>query len=312
MSFRLFIYYCALCGAWAALLAWAYGRVAFRAAGDLVDRAAEAGLQGLVLGLFVSFSLGLLDALWNLPLRRWPQIAARVGTAVLVGAVGGLIGGIAGQTLFSWKPLAAFLVFGWAVTGLLIGASVGVFEILAGLLRKEAVKGRLRKIRSGIAGGALGGLLGGLLSVQIHDGWRHFFHDKPPDALWSPSATGFVALGLCIGLLIGMAQVILREAWLRVEAGRRPGREMILSKPVVTIGRAESCDLGLFGDPAVERQHARIVEDGGRYLLADLGTPGGTLLNGTRVGGPTPLRAGDAIQVGGYVLRFRERRKRQR
>ena len=59
---------------------------------------------------------------------------------------------------------------------------------------------------------------------------------------------GFVALGMCIGLLIGLAQVILKEAWVRVEAGFRAGREMILSKPEVTIGRAESCDIGLFGD----------------------------------------------------------------
>ena len=76
--------------------------------------------------------------------------------------------------------------------------------------------------------------------------------------MWTPSAAGFVALGLCIGLLIGAAQVILKEAWVKVEEGFRPGRELIVSKGEIVIGRAESCDVGLFGDNAVERTHARI------------------------------------------------------
>jgi pSer/pThr/pTyr-binding forkhead associated (FHA) protein len=115
---------------------------------------------------------------------------------------------------------------------------------------------------------------------------------------------------MCIGLLIALAQVILSEAWLRVDQGFRAGRELILSKAEITIGRAESCDLGLFGDPTVEKLHARIVQKGDRYLIDDNRTPGGTFLNGERVDGPTPLRSGDEIRVGRCVLRFGERQKR--
>ena len=85
---------------------------------------------------------------------------------------------------------------------------------------------------------------------------------------------------------------------------------MILSKPEITIGRAESCDIGLFGDDAIERTHARILLQGNRYVLTDAGTPGGHLVNDQRVTGPTPLRAGDAIRVGSNVLRFMEKQKR--
>ena len=47
-----------------------------------------------------------------------------------------------------------------------------------------------------------------------------------------------------------------------VEAnGFRPGRQILLTRPETTIGRAESCDIGLFGDPAVERLHARITRE---------------------------------------------------
>ena len=81
-------------------------------------------------------------------------------------------------------------------------------------------------------------------------------------------------LGVCIGLLIGLAQVILKEAWIKVEAGFRAGRELMLTKDETTIGRAEGCDLGLFGDNTIEKLHARIVLKNNRYLLEDAGDGG--------------------------------------
>jgi pSer/pThr/pTyr-binding forkhead associated (FHA) protein len=78
----------------------------------------------------------------------------------------------------------------------------------------------------------------------------------------------------------------------------------------VLIGRAEACDIGLFGDATVEREHARLVLDQGRYMLHDIGTPGGTYVNDRRITEPTPLRSGDLIAVGNSRLRFGERRKR--
>ena len=109
--------------------------------------------------------------------------------------------------------------------------------------------------------------------------------------------------------MIGAAQVILKEAWVKVEAGFRPGRELIVAKAEIVIGRAESCDIGLFGDNAVERTHARILRRDDRYVLVDADTPGGTYLNGQRITEPSPLRSGDEIRVGRNLLRFRERRK---
>ena len=73
---------------------------------------------------------------------------------------------------------------------------------------------------------------------------------------------------------------------------------------MVTLGRAESCDIGLFGDRTVERVHARLLRQGQDYVLTDAGTPGGTYVNGQRLSGPCTLRAGDAIRVGNCVLRF--------
>jgi MFS family permease len=306
MSFRLFIYYCSLCGGCAAYLGWVLGRFS-----STEHHVAQAGVKGLFLGLTVALGLSLVDALWNFTARQVLQIGPRVLIAVVLGCVGGFFGGVIGQSLYGWSQLSAFLILGWTFTGFLIGASLGVFDYLTRMLHNEDGRGALKKVRNGLLGGTLGGLLGGVLYLLLQSAWERVFHDRIDD-FWSPSATGFVALGLCIGFLIGLAQVLLKEAWLKVEKGFRSGREVILSKPETTIGRAEGCDVGLFGDPGVERLHFRILRRGNEYLVADAGTPGGTFVNEEPVHTSRPLRSGDVIRVGQSVLRFSERQQRGR
>lgn len=303
MSFRLFVYYCALCGAWAAWLGWALGRLV-APSGDL----ARALVQGLLLGMLVALALGWVDALGNLARRQAGLLLTRVLVAVAIGCVGGLLGAGLGQLLVRTTHLGLLTLVGWALTGLLIGISVGVYDLVTCLRRKEDPAGARRKVRNGLLGGAVGGLVGSILYLVLRKLLELTFR-KPPDELLSASAVGFVALGLSIGLAIGLAQVILREAWLRVEEGFRPGREMLLSKAETTLGRAETCDVGLFGDQAVERLHARITREGSRFVVADAGTPAGTYVNDEPVTQPRPLRSGDRIRIGKSVLRFGEREK---
>jgi hypothetical protein len=304
MSFRLFIYYCALCGGWAGFVGWAVGRMVSEGQHGVL----QAGTRGLMLGLFVALLLSLVDALFNLSLRQFGQVFMRVGVSVLVGALGGMVGGMIGQALL--EASGVFFVVGWTLTGLLIGTSVGLFEWLQSVVTNQDQSGAQKKLIKTLTGGTLGGVLGGVLALVILGVWRAVFSGKDADLLWSPFATGFVALGACIGLLIGLAQVILKEAWVRVEAGFKAGREKILSKERTTVGRAEVCDIGLFGDNAVEKLHANIIQAGNRYFLEDAGTPAGTFLNDRPVHGRAPLRDGDLIRVGRNLLRFRERQKR--
>jgi hypothetical protein len=310
MSFRLFIYYCAICGGWAALAGWALGRQLAPSGG-----VEESAVKGLFLGLAVALGVGLVDALSVASLRRPSEVLMRVVLAVAVGCLGGWLGGTVGEHYHSQTTdptaKAAFLVAGWAITGLLIGAAVSTFDLLTTLARRQDGHGARRKLRNGLLGGVIGGAIGGALSLLVKVARVPFFEDKDRNALWSPTALGFIVLGLAIGLLIGLAQVLLREAWVRVEAGFRAGRELILSKPEVTIGRAEACDIGLFGDPTIERLHARIVRRDAGYYLDDAGTPGGTFLNDVRIARPTPIRSGDVIRVGNSVLRFGERVKKK-
>ena len=238
MSFRWFIYYCAVCGGAAAFVGWALGEPL--GAGVMVD-----ALKGLFLGLMLGVVLALIDSLWNFSQTQVIRGAcpARV-VAGLSGCVAGFFGGLIGSGLFAALteiPLRS-RVFGWTLTGLLIGASVGVFDLLVALATKQDPAGPLKKVVNGLIGGGVGGLLGGLLSSSSRAAWAASFSGKPDllDKLWTPGRRGFVVLGLCIGLLVGLAQVILKQAWLKVEKGFRPGRELIVSKEQVVIGRGES------------------------------------------------------------------------
>jgi hypothetical protein len=309
MSFKLFIYYCAVLGAGGAFLGWALGRWFSPTQGIMVE-----GMMALCLGLGVALALGALDAVWTAAHHGIVFGAVRVLPTLVLGSLGGLLGGLAGQTLFTmtsqWEPSR---VVGWALMGLLIGGSLGVFDLLASLRQGEATQGAWRKIRNGLVGGTVGGLLGGVLVIVLRRVWINLFEGKDPTLLWSPGVSGFLALGVFIGLLVALAQVILKEAWLRVEAGFRPGRELILTRPITTIGRGEHCDVGLFGDAAVSGLHARIIREGEDYVLVplqDAGFAAITSVNGDRVTGRRVLRSGDTISMGRSVLRFGERRKR--
>jgi hypothetical protein len=303
MSFRLFVYYCAVCGAWAAFVGWGLGRILGPQQWDALPRVM---MRGLSLGLLLAFGLGLVDALFSS--RQVGAIALRAVFVAVIGLIAGLLGAAMGQALWVLTDNEIFRALGWTLTGLLIGASVGVFDVLARLIKGEGASGAVRKVVNGLIGGSVGGLLGALCYIPLGLALGFLFKRDSADIL-SSGAWGMVILGACIGLFIGLAQVILKEAWVRVEAGFRPGRELILTKEKITIGRAESCDIGLFGGQGVEKVHARILQKGKRYLLADDDTPGGTYLNDEKISEPTELRNGDIIRVGNCVLRFGERQK---
>jgi FHA domain len=316
MSFRLFAYYCAICGAWAAFFGWILGRLLAPTPEDGSDLGVgRTGLRGMSLGLMIALGLSLIDSVWVFGLNRLGPVVMRVGVAVLVGAVGGLLGGVLGQWLYGYWVF--FYVIGWTLTGALIGVSIGAFDIALSVINKQDVINSKRKLLKCLMGGTVGGLVGGSLSLLIKFAFAGsalswMFKNKDTELQWTPNAVGFVLLGACIGLLVALAQIILKEAWIKVEAGFRPGREMILAKDSTSIGRAESSDIALFGDAGVERSHAHIVQKDGQYFLEDNDTPGGTFINDVKVIGRSPLRSGDLIKMGGKsLLRFYERPKKK-
>jgi hypothetical protein len=297
MSFKQFIYYCAICGGWAALLCWGlimlFNLQDTTAISVYLKTALSAGLLGLTVGLAVS----ALDALLN---SAGFARLVRIIVCGIVAVFGGMLAGFVGEGL---NIAMHTRVIGWTLVGLTIGASIGVFDLLRNITAGQGIGMAIRKIINGIIGGSFGGLVGGILYEVV---FRGLLEVMGLELKRSGLAIGLVILGMCIGLLVSVAQVVLKQAAIKVEAGFRAGRQMILSKAETTMGRAESCDIGLFGDPGIEKLHAKIVKKGNRFVLMDTGTPGGTYLNGEMIDGPTPLRSGDRIGMGRAQLLFTE------
>jgi len=89
----------------------------------------------------------------------------------------------------------------------------------------------------------------------------------------------------------------------RVLVGRvGSGVRLVLDQPVVRIGRALDNDLVL-EDSRVSRYHLEILRDKDTYVVRDLGSTNGTLVNGKAVR-ERRLKVGDLISVGGLDLRF--------
>jgi DNA-binding response OmpR family regulator len=87
--------------------------------------------------------------------------------------------------------------------------------------------------------------------------------------------------------------------------GSVAGLRFVLDQPVTLIGRAEDCQLQVH-DPLASRHHAEIRRDSWRYVLADLGSRNGTLVNGEAVQEPYQLQNGDTILIATTPLRFED------
>jgi pSer/pThr/pTyr-binding forkhead associated (FHA) protein len=81
-------------------------------------------------------------------------------------------------------------------------------------------------------------------------------------------------------------------------------RSFSLTRDVTVIGRREDCDFRIpLGE--VSRKHCRLLRDGQRVRVEDLGSSNGTFVNGRRVQ-EAELHAGDTLQVGplAFVLQL--------
>jgi hypothetical protein len=95
-----------------------------------------------------------------------------------------------------------------------------------------------------------------------------------------------------------VAAVRTRRAYLRHD-----GRRLVIANAGVSIGRSRQCDIVL-DDPNVSRRHAEVQPRGGTWVLTDLGSTNGTLLNRRRIGEPEVLSAGDEIEIGTSLILF--------
>ncbi len=271
-------------GAVGGLLAWLGGELLF---GERLMRELTVGQRfaldaayGLVTGCLLGLTLGIGQ--WKALRRRWlPPIAT------VLGAVGGFIGLLWGEALYQLLRFAELPArsIGWAIVGFALGSSQGV--------ARGSLVGAMRAGLGGGVGGGVGGLLFALLPSLTHF----------PD----PACRGlaWVLMGALIGSASVLFERLLAGATLKVASGKLEGKEFVLDKPRLIIGRDERCDIALYYDRAVQPRHAVLEWTGAGYRIAPIGNAP-VIVNGQNV--PVKeLSHNDVLLIGNTRLVYRLR-----
>jgi FHA domain len=101
----------------------------------------------------------------------------------------------------------------------------------------------------------------------------------------------------------GTSQATGEDLRLEVVSGKASGFVILVGERLV-IGRHSEGPGRLADDPELSRHHAQISrDDRGTYLIEDLASTNGTIVNGYRISSPTALATGDSIEVGATTMR---------
>ncbi len=227
------------------------------------------GLVALGLGLVLLVGQNILT------LRgRWFRDLSWVpfGAALLGGASAGV-----GQLLL---VTGGGRGLGWAI----LGAGAGLFLGLADRSRAKALRGAL--------GGAVGGFVGGLVFEWLLGGSGTLAR-----------LVGFAVLGAAIGLMVQWAQQAFKAAWLvGLTTGPYEGKEYILAKPVVTVGRSDANDIGLYRERDLPLQAGVLRLDKGHWVWE-----GTTILVNGQATAQQVLQPGDRLGFGATEFLFQVR-----
>jgi len=271
------------------------------------SRAAGLLLFGIV-GGFIGLAIGATDGIvCRLPRRA--LIAGAVG--LVVGFLGGFVSGIIAnivyaplsklamqQTTGAMESLSTFgfllQLFGrslaWALAGITMGLGQGI------ALRSK------RLLIYGLIGGVAGGLFGGLLFDPID---MLILGGDKPSAHWS-RLIGLAVIGAAVGAMIGIVELLSRDAWLRMMQGPLAGKEFLIFKDLMKIGSSPKSDIYLFNDGEVAGHHATLRAVGDACEIECDDSVAMTLVNSRPIR-RSRLRHGDEITIGRTVFLFQKR-----
>lgn len=263
-----------------------------------------------VVAAFIGLGVGATDGI----VCRVPKRAILGGLiGALVGFVGGLVSGILANVIYTPLNLAAqsqfasesstarslgFLLqmvarmFAWTLAGAAMGLGQGI------ALRSS------RLLSYGFLGGVIGGMLGGLLFDPLD---LVVLGSDRVGAEWA-RLIGFAVIGAAVGAMIGVVELLTRDAWLRMIKGPLAGKEFLMFRDVMNIGASPKSEIYLFNDPGVAQTHAtlRMIGDECEITARDRVNP--LLVNGQNVKS-SRLRHGDRIQIGDTSFLFEQRQR---
>jgi uncharacterized protein YegL len=245
-------------------------------------------VDALVLGALVTLALGsaLLVAENMLGLRgRWWR---DLGWVAPMSAVLGIGGALLGQGIFALLPDApSSRAVAWAVVGAIAGGVLGLAE----RSRAKALRGTL--------GGAVGGYLGGFVFSVLTGTFSGGVLELISRLL------GFAVLGFAIGLMLQLVQQALKTAWLTgITTGPYEGKQYILGKPVVTVGRSDGNDIGLYREKTLALNVGAFQFQTGRWQYR-----GNPIEINDALTNEATLSSGDTVKLGGTSFIFEERGK---
>ncbi len=255
----------------------------------------------------IGLGLGAVDGL----VCRLPRRALLSGAVgLLVGFIGGFVSSFIAGLVYA--PLSAFAMshtvaggglspfaflvqmtgrgLAWSLAGMTMGLGQGI------ALRSK------RLLIYGLLGGVVGGLLGGLLFDPID--LLMLGRDRPSAAV--SRLVGFLAIGASVGAMIGVVELLARDAWLRMTQGPLSGKEFLIFKDVLLVGSSPRSDIYLFNDPEVLDHHATLRSIGDECEIESQRPDKLVLLNG-RASQSSRLRHGDQITIGRTVFVFQKK-----
>lgn len=83
------------------------------------------------------------------------------------------------------------------------------------------------------------------------------------------------------------------------------GSHRVALPPGSTLLGRDAEPAAAFADASVSRRHARVLVEGGRVVVEDLGSKNGTFVDGARIDGPAPLSDGSELRLGLAAFTFR-------
>lgn len=95
---------------------------------------------------------------------------------------------------------------------------------------------------------------------------------------------------------------------IRITSREGQPKNFNLVQEIISIGRGKDNDIVL-SDQRASRQHAQIKKENNQYVIHDLGSVNGTLVNETKTG-TAPLQHKDQIKIGNSILIFLEKEEK--
>jgi Protein of unknown function (DUF3662)/FHA domain len=140
----------------------------------------------------------------------------------------------------------------------------------------------------------------GLGEFGIQTGVVHAPQEAPPEADSEESGRTMI-----YGSAARLAEPLEERARVRQERALLlvDGKRLVVGPAGVSIGRSRQSDVVL-DDPNISRTHAEIRPRGGSWVLTDLDSTNGCVLNGQRIEGPEVIKPGDVIKLGTSVITF--------